>query len=273
MSYQTVLFEHADGVATLTLNRPERRNAMNRTMLAEIQSVLDAVESDDAVRALVVTGAGGAFSSGFDLQEQMEARPQGVEQWRKVLQDDFDAIARFWWLKQPTIAAVRGACLAGACELALCCDITVCSEDARFGEPELKFGAGIVAMILPWMIGPKRAKEHIFLGSDAIDAREALRLGMVNRVVADGTELAAAHAIARHIATVDPALMRQTKHAINRGYEIMGLRDALQAALDIDLAIEGGGSIDKQRFMEIARAQGLRAAIAWRDRRFGGGAA
>ena len=270
MNFSTIQYEKSDAVAVLTLNRPERVNAINRTMLGEIQAALDAVEADSEVRVLVVTGAGRAFSSGFDLKEQMEAQPKGVAVWRKILRDDFDPIARFWSLSKPTIAAVRGACLASGCELALCCDITIASEDAVFGEPELKFGAGIVVMMLPWITGPKQAKEIIFNGLDNVGAQEALRLGIVNRVVPNGTDLEAAIAMARHIAVIDPDLVRQTKQAINRAYRIMGMEEALQAALDIDLAIEGQGSPDKRDFMDIARRDGLRAALAWREARFSG---
>lgn len=268
MTYQTVRLDAADGVATLMLNRPERLNAMNRVMLAEINAVCDAVDADAAVRVLIVTGAGTAFSSGFDLKEQMVARPSGAKEWRKVLDDDFNATMRFWSLSKPTIAAVQGHCLAGAFELALACDITIAAENAVFGEPELKFGAGIVTMILPWMTGPKQAKEIIFNGLDNVSAHEALRLGLINRVVPNGAHLAAALAMARHIAAIDPELVRETKKAINRTYELQGLREALQTALDIDHTIESHGSPDKRQFMEIARRDGLRAAIAWRDARF-----
>jgi enoyl-CoA hydratase len=123
-------------------------------------------------------------------------------------------------------------------------------------------------MILPWLVGPKRAKEIILTGADRISAREALDIGLINRVVpADAVEQTAM-AMARHIAVIDPNLVQETKRAINRAFEIMGLGQALKEALDIDLGIEGEGSIDKQRFMEIARKDGLRAAIAWRDARF-----
>ena len=147
--YQTIRLERSGVVALLTLSRPERLNAIDKHMLGEVQHALDAVERDDEVRALVVKGAGGNFSSGFDLKEQMEARPTGFEAWRKILDRDFSAVMRFWHCKKPTIAAVQGYCLAGGCELALACDITIAAEDAVFGEPELKFGAGIVVMILP----------------------------------------------------------------------------------------------------------------------------
>lgn len=268
-AFETIVLRHDGPVARLTLNRPERLNAINKQMLGELQSALDTVEADEATRVLVVSGAGGNFSSGFDLKEQMEARPSGTKAWREILDRDFSAITRFWSLKKPTIAAVNGFCLAGACELALCCDITIAAEDATFGEPELKFGAGIVVMMLPWLVGPKRAKEIILSGADRIPAREAQAMGMINRVVAAKDVEASALALARHIAVIDPGLVQKTKRAINRAFEFAGLLDALEDALQIDLAIEGEGSIDKQQFMEIARKDGLRAAIAWRDARFG----
>lgn len=269
--YHAIRLERSGAVATLTLDRPQRLNAINKQMLLELQHALDTVEGDPELRALVVNGAGGNFSSGFDLSEQMEARPTGVEIWREILERDFGTITRFWHFSKPTVAAVSGYCLAGGCELALCCDITLASEDAIFGEPELKFGAGIVVMILPWLVGPKHAKEIILRGMDRIPAQEALRIGLINRVVSVGELDSAALALARDIAVIDPHLVRQTKRAINRTFEIMGLVDALEAALDIDLAIEGAGSSDKIEFMKIARKDGLRAAIAWRDGRFGKG--
>jgi enoyl-CoA hydratase len=268
--YQTIHLARSGTVALLTLARPERLNAIDKRMLNELQQALDEVERDDDLRVLVVQGAGGNFSSGFDLKEQMEARPTGPDAWRQILDRDFSTVMRFWHLRKPTIAAVQGYCLAGGCELALACDITIAAEDAIFGEPELKFGAGIVVMILPWLVGPKRAKEIILTGADRIAAPEAARIGLINRVVPPDQVEAAALALAQHIAVIDPALVQQTKRAINQSFEIMGLVDALDAALDIDLAIEGKGSDDKRKFMEIARKDGLRQAIAWRDARFAG---
>ena len=171
--FTTIKVEKLDRIARLTLARPERAHALNQTMLGEIGTALDQLEQDADARALIVTGAGSAFSSGFDLKEQMERRPTGVAAWQPLLRNDFDTVMRFWHFSRPTIAAVRGPCLAGACELALACDMTIASEDAFFGEPELKFGAGIVAMILPWLVGPKIAKEIILLGEDRIPAARA----------------------------------------------------------------------------------------------------
>lgn len=264
----TLLFEARDGVAHITLNRPERLNALDRACLLELNDAMDHVDSDDSIRAVVLSGAGRAFSSGFDLKAQMDARPEGAKAWREILDLDFDTTMRFWNCPKPTVAAVHGACMAGAFEMALSCDITVASEDAQFGEPELKFGAGIVTMLLPWMTGPKHAKDIILTGEDRIGAQDALRMGIASRVVPPGQHVETAWRIARGIALVDPVVVRETKKALNRTYEIQGMRAALQAALDTDHGIESHGSPDKRAFMDVAREKGMRAAIAWRDARF-----
>ena len=268
MPFTLIEFEKLGSVGRITLNRPERTNALNQVMLDEIGEALDGAERDADIGAVVVRGAGSAFSSGFDLKDQMQARPSGVGQWRPILSKDFDTVMRFWHCPKPTVAAVRGPCLAGACELALACDMTVAADDAFFGEPELKFGAGIVVMLLPWIVGPKLAKEIILLGQDRIPAARAREIGMVNRVVPAGELDDIALAMARNIAAIDPSLVKETKRAINQAVEAQGMLQALEAALGIDLAIEGEGSPDKIRFMEIARRDGLRAALAWRDARF-----
>ena len=268
--FTTIVLEKIGAVARLTLNRPRRANALNAVMLGEIGKALDEIENDPGSRALIVRGAGAAFSSGFDLKEQMERRPKGVEEWHDILRHDFDTIMRFWHFTLPTIATVRGACLAGACELALACDMTIAADDAFFGEPELKFGAGIVAMLLPWIAGPKIAKEIILLGEDRIPATRAREIGMVNRVVRMDELDTIGLAVANHIAAIDPNLVKETKRAINRAFEAQNMLTALEEALAIDLAIEGAGSPDKIQFMEIARRDGLKAALAWRDARFPG---
>ncbi len=268
MTFQSITYSVADHVAQLTLNRPERLNALHAGALQEINAAMDQAEADADVRVIVVSGAGRAFSSGFDLKAQMEQKPEGDAVWRAILDLDFDTTMRFWNSPKPTIAAVHGACLAGAFELAMACDITIADEDATFGEPELKFGAGIVTLLLPWMTSPKQAKRIILSADDRIPAREALAMGLVSRVVAPGTHLAEALRTARGIALMDPNLVVQTKKALNRTYDIQGLPTALRMALDIDHTIESHGSPDKRAFMDIARERGMREAIAWRDARF-----
>ena len=262
---ELVLYEQIDAVAVISLNRPERLNAMDQAMLKELNQAAERAEQDDRIRAVVLTGAGNAFSSGFDLKAQAENTPQGVNEWRPILKRNFDACMSFWHLAKPTVAAVHGPALAGACELSMACDITIADETAIFGEPELRFGAGIVVMLLPWMVGPKRAKEIILLGLDDISAREAKEMGLINRVVPKGEDLNTALSIAKKLSRIDSSLMAQTKQALNRSYAIMGMEEALEFALETDTQIEGEGMPTKAKFLQIARDQGLRAAITWRD--------
>lgn len=267
-SFECIQIDCADGVGRLTLNRPARLNALSKTMLLEINQAMDMFEGDEQVRVIVLEGAGRGFSSGFDLKDQMEQQPKGSQVWRDILQLDFDTTMRFWRSPKPTIAAVHGPCLAGAFEMALACDITIAAEDALFGEPELRFGAGIVTMLLPWMSSPKHAKRIILSGQDQVGARLAMEMGLVSEVTPVGQHLETALRVARNIARMDPDLVQQTKKAIQRTYDIQGIEAALAAALDIDHAIESHGSKDKVQFMDIARQDGLKAALAWRNQRF-----
>ena len=153
-----VLSARRDGLAVLTLNRPDKLNAINGAMIAALDRALDAAEADDAVRAIVVAGAGRAFSAGFDLDMGVgDGRPDPAAV-RRALENDFRIIMRFWDCPKVTIAAVHGYCLGSAMELAVACDLTLAADDCRFGMPEVKFGSGIVTMLLPWLAGPKQAQ-------------------------------------------------------------------------------------------------------------------
>jgi enoyl-CoA hydratase len=267
-TFQLIRVEKKDGVGHLQLHRPERLNALSKDMLLEIGSAMADFEQDDDVRVIVLSGAGRGFSSGFDLKDQMQRNPKGPKVWKEILDLDFDTTMLFWRSSKPTIAAVHGPCVAGAFEMALACDITVASTDAVFGEPELRFGAGIVTMLLPWLTSPKHAKRIIFSGQDNVSAQLAMDMGLVSEVVEVGQQLEKAMRIARNIARMDPDLVQKTKKAIKRTYDIQGMEAALATALDIDHSIESHGSPDKVKFMDIARSGGLQAALAWRADRF-----
>ena len=139
-----------------------------------------------------------------------------------------------------------------------------------FGEPELRFGSGIVAMLMPWFTGPKQAKELFFTGNDRVPAERALAIGLINQVAPEGGHLDAALAMARDIAVMEPEKVALVKRAVNRTCDIMGMREALNAALDIDVEVENLSTPDGRTFREILRRDGLKAALAWRDGRFGG---
>src|SRR5207244_8829951 len=146
----------------------------------------------------------------------------GAESWRRVLEDDVGVTLELWALPKPTIAAVRGWCLAGGCELAMACDLIVAAEDARFGEPEIRYGSGPVTLLMPFLLGQKRTNELLFTG-DAITAREAERIGLVNRVVPADELDAAVGELVRKIAPTPLPVLRLTKLALLRAYAAMGL--------------------------------------------------
>ena len=270
MSYETVTFEVDRGVGVLTLKRPEVLNAISKKMVDELLDVQARVAEDPDVRVLVLTGAGRAFSAGYDLKEAYgsDGGERSTIDIRDLLQHDFEMTMGFWHCPKPTISAVHGPCLAGGFEVALACDLTIAAEDARFGEPELRFGTGIVCLILPWLTGPKQAKELIFTGNDRISAERALQMGLVNQVVPAGEDVNAAIEMARGIAVMDEHAMAISKSAINRTYETMGMREALQTGVDMDLHIAKLDTPDNIKFAEISRTKGLKAALAWRESRF-----
>ena len=269
-SLETIRFEARGRVGLITLDRPERLNAISGRMMDEIDGVLDAVTENDDLGAVVVCGAGRAFCSGYDLKDDAAVSTAGAGAWRARLERDFDFLLRFWNLPKPTIAAVHGYCLAGGCELAMSCDITIAEEGCRFGEPELRFGSVIVNMMMPWLIGPKLTKELLLTGDDQLSAERAERIGLVNRVVAKGTHVDEALALAARIAALDADAVVRTKAAINRGFELMGLREALQAGLDAAIEIESMETPSRAEFRQRVREHGLKAALAWRDGRFAG---
>jgi len=272
MSSERIRYECRDGLALLTLNRPEKLNAVNKEMIAALGPALDSAEADPAVRAIVLAGAGRAFSAGFDLDLEVATEggePDGQDV-RRALENDFQIIMRFWDSPKPTLAAVHGYCLGSALELALACDITIASEDCKFGAPEVRFGSGIITMLLPWLAGPKRAKYLLLTGEDRVSAADALDMGLVNQVVPAGSAIEATLEVARRIAANDVLAVKLTKQAINRSLDIAGMREALRQAFDLNVLIETTGSAESREFDAILKRDGAKAAIAWRSARAAG---
>jgi enoyl-CoA hydratase len=263
-----VLLERRGPAAWITLNRPEKLNAMNGDVVKSLRHRLREVASDPEVKVVVLTGAGRAFSAGYDISEEVKDRIEGADQWRSVLADDVDLALELWALPRPTIAAVRGWCLAGACELAMACDLIVATTDARFGEPEIRYGSGPVALLMPFILGQKKTNELLFTG-DSIEAEEALRCGLVNRVVEGERLEAAVEELVRKIAPTPLPVLRLTKLALVRAYEAMGLRQAVAANLDLSAILNAAETPEQQEFDRIVAAQGLKAALKWRDARYG----
>lgn len=254
----------------ITLDRPDRLNAIDRAMMAEIGDALSTFAADDGVAAVVIHGRGRAFSAGMDLKDDAAAGTSGAEAWREVLSRNLDFVMGFWDFPKPTIAAVHGPCMAAAVDMALACDITVAEQGAVFGKPELQFGSTITAMVMPFLTGPKLAKEFLLTGEDRISAERAHAIGLINHVVAPGQAVATALDIAARIGRLDDDAVRLTKRAINAALDGMGLRAALAGNLDLAVRIETAETPSRRQFAEIVRRDGLKAALAWREGRFSG---
>jgi len=268
MSEDVIKIERRDTIAILTFNRPEVLNAFNNELMETTIEAVNDLNQDDSVRVIVVQGAGRAFSPGFDLKASAERKMESVQDWEAQMKLQFDFIMQFWHSPKPTIAAVHGYCIAGAFELALACDVTIAAENTRFGEPEVRFGTGIVAMLLPWVTGPKQAKELLLTGEDQLNAENALRMGIINRIVPDEAILERALDVAKSMATAAERSVRYTKRAINDTYATMGFNRALESALDTDVLLNAAHDPVKAEFARIRAEQGVKAAIAWRDARF-----
>lgn len=268
MTFETITTEQRGAIGIITFNRPKVLNALSSTLMRETTAAMDAFVAEPTVRVIVLHGAGRSFSAGFDLKEQADRGEMDPSDWRAILDTDFEFIMQFWDCPKPTIAAVHGHCLAGAFETALACDITVAAEGTRFGEPEVRFGAGIVALLLPWFVSPKHAKELLLTGTDRLDAERALAMGIVNHVVPAGQELEQSLGLAADIAAAGSVAVQMTKRAVNRTYEMMNMRQALLAALDTDVILESMAGPERKEFGRIRKEQGLKAALAWRDARF-----
>lgn len=224
MSFKNLLLNKEDGVATIIINRPDVRNALNRETWLELREAIKDVGMDNGVKVAVITGAGDkAFVGGADIKGLSERSMFETLEWEAI-----DILSELENLKKPVIAAVNGFALGGGCELAMACDIRIASENAKFGQPEV--GLGIIpgaggTQRLPRLVGKGKAKELIFTG-DIIDAREAERIGLVNKVVPQEELMNAVKGMTKKIMGKGHLAVRLAKEAINAGME-MDLEKAL----------------------------------------------
>ncbi|HXG01095.1 MAG TPA: enoyl-CoA hydratase-related protein [Bacteroidota bacterium] len=219
MPYQTLLLDIADRVATVTINRPDKLNALNAQAKAELREVMTSLKTDPAVDVVIITGAGEkAFVAGTDIRELTELNGETGKEFSAKGQEVFDLIEN---LGKPVIAAINGYALGGGCELALACHLRIASENARFGQPEVNLGitpgyGG--TQRLARLIGRGRAMEMILTG-DQIDAQEAHRIGLVNKVVPAGELMTTARSLAKTIASKGQIAIRMALKAVNMTQE------------------------------------------------------
>ncbi|MEW6212607.1 MAG: enoyl-CoA hydratase/isomerase family protein [Acidobacteriota bacterium] len=252
--FEYITVEKTEDVATIILNR-QPLNILNIAMLREINFALEWLASDHALRLLVITGRGKAFSAGVDVAEHL---PDKAEEMLAVFQQTFDLLGT---IESPIIAAINGAALGGGFEIAVFCDIVIAAESAKIGQPEIKLATlpPVAAVLFPRLCGLKRAMELLLTG-ETITAREAERIGLITRAVADTDLQREVEAMTKKLSSLSPAALRLTKRAILENAD-NHLHDGLRAADDIclDMLLNLGDS-----------EEGLRAFLEkrpprWRD--------
>ena len=266
MSYENVIYEKDGHVASITLNRPDKLNALSEGLVSDIVAAVEEASADNEVRAVILKAAGRAFSAGYDISP-------GAEPWDEDLGTKFLAFRvntnqwlKIWNSPKPIVAQVHGYCLAGGTDLALSCDIVVAAEDATFGLPDVRGIESVQNHMWTFLAGPQWAKRMMFTG-DPIDGKTAERIGLVlNAVPPEGLE-AEVKRLAGRIANVPLELLMPHKSLINKVMDLMGHRVAQQMAFDTVLITNHSNA--NWNFRETAENEGLRAALLKRDSPFG----
>jgi enoyl-CoA hydratase len=238
MDFTAIRYEVDGPVATITMHRPDVANAQDTTLIDELDAAFDAADEDDAVRVVVLAGSGKHFSAGHDLKALTGVGDTGEpDKWRLMRETPegklrheqlmyFDRCVKIHDFRKPTIAAVQGSCIAAGLMLACMCDLIVAADDAVFSNPVLRMtGAGVELLVEPWELGARKAKEFLLTG-DKIDAAEAWRLGLVNKVVPRDSLESAVRELAEKVALVPPATAQVVKQSINHTLDLQGQRDS-----------------------------------------------
>ena len=254
--YQTIRYEKQDQIAIVTIDRPEALNALNGTVITELELVVSALENDRDVRCMILTGEGRSFVAGADIGEQYPLNLDGGRRWG---QRGSALLRRIEKLEFPTIAAVNGFALGGGCELAMSCDIILASEKAKFGQPEV--GLGITpgfsgTQRLPRRVGVAKSKELIFSGK-MIKADEAEKIGLVNAVYAPETLMDGAMEMARSFVKNAPIAVKYAKACIDRGIQT-----------DIDSGIACENELFAMCFATADQKEGMGAFLEKRSAQF-----
>lgn len=265
MPFTMITLEKQDLIGTLTLNRPEKLNAMTPGLIAEFAAALTEIERDPEIKVLIIRGAGRAFSTGYDLTaggaEGSSSKPFTVDDDQRFLQRYIEHWLRLRDLPKPVISMVHGYCLAGATQLCIASDIIFVAENAQVGFPSIPAGAGYVSSFWNWMVGPHRTKYLAFLPGSRISGKEAEAMGFATRTFPEADLEAETYGYAKRIAKVPAQKLRLEKLAINRAMDLQGFRVAVQAGAEFDALFHFGPG--NQEIREIQKERGLRGAIKW----------
>jgi len=270
MADDIVLYEVDDKVGIITLNRADKLNAISAELREGLTAAFAKADADPSTSVVLLRAEGRSFCAGFDIG----GKPEGANDWRDNpiaahahLQPELEFQMTPWLMKKPVIASVQGHVLGGGCELVMLCDITIAADNASFGEPEVRFSAVGPAIVMPMIIGYKKARELLYFG-DQIDAQEALRLGMVNRVVPLAELREASLKFAKRLSLISPEALYTTKRAVNRVADASGFRSALYAGLDVCGPLYATTTELGAKFRDMAATEGVPAAVRWRSAQF-----
>jgi enoyl-CoA hydratase/carnithine racemase len=268
MSYDTLNIVNEGPLTWLTLNRPERLNAISDQMLAELNDALDALARDDKARVIAIRGEGRAFSSGYDIASDSDevggAHDRDITEDRLRLTGNIDTFLKIWDHPKPVIAAVHGYCLAGATQLCVFCDLTVLAEDAKVGLPSIPIGGGYITPLWTWLIGPKRAKQMSFVAGSTIDGKTACDWGWGNYAVPADQLEDDVRKLATEIAKIPAPILTVKKLAINRTMEVQGFRASAPMGADLDALLHASAPV--QQLNDLIVEHGLKEAIQRFDR-------
>jgi enoyl-CoA hydratase/carnithine racemase len=270
MTKARVLYETDDTIAIVTMNRPQKLNAIDHELRTGLEAALLRADDDDSINVVILRAEGRSFCVGYDIDidsSEREERRYNALKWHRSLSKDLDFEMIPWNMRKPVIASVQGHVLGGGCELAMFCDITIAADNALFGEPEIHFSNVGPGIVMPWMIGYKKARELLYLG-DMIDAPTALDLGMINRVVPVEALQEKTLNFARRMALISPEALQSTKLSINRGADAAGFGNAMRAGVDAVTPLYAAKTDVGDQFTQIRQRDGLRAALKWRRDQF-----
>jgi enoyl-CoA hydratase len=275
--YTFIRYELANGRARITLNRPDKRNALNEELLTELHDALWEADEDNRVHCVVLAAAGPDFSSGYDLQRYDRPVALQVEHRRGRAKFDDDTWHQerlqrlrmaLFDMHKPVIAQVQGRCLAGGTDLALLCDMIICADDASFGFPPARSQGSLPSNMWLYMVGPQWAKRLLLTG-DLIGGRDAATIGLVLKSVPGEQLVAEVEALADRLALIDADLLSANKRIVNIGLELMGARTLQRMAAEMDA--RGHLADSRSAFNRTVREQGLKEAVKQRDAPFGTG--
>lgn len=264
MVYEDLLVEVEDRVGWITINRPQKLNALRKHTFMEISKALDGFEENEDVRIVVITGAGEkAFSTGIDLGDV--GKTESSEDFDNVTRFNAGLLEKIWYFDKPVVSSVNGYALAAGCNLALVPDLTIAADNAFFGEPEIRHGSLSPLLILPWMMHMKAMHEHYYTG-DMYGAQEVMEQGLVNKVVPLADLREETQKYARRIANAPTYTLRLAKRSIRMTYDIMGFKGAQAGHRYVDTyLLDSHGDKERDGLKQIRNNQGMRAFLEARD--------